>query len=217
MPTATEAPAASSAGACQNPYYPVVQGASWQYQLSGVSNDTFTRAITAVRADGFDDQDTFGVGTIRTGNWACREGNLIALTPSGGPTVAAAGAQFDFTVDSNEGITFPADPQPGQTWSQSIVYRGRQTTGGASIESRNVLETSCKAGNVETVTVPAGEFQALRVECSTNIDIYFSDALALTFNSTGVAWHAPGVGIVKSSGTTDMGATETVLLTYSIP
>lgn len=220
-PTATPADQSTptpGAGQCQNPYYPVVQGASWQYRLSGASNDTFTRAIIAVRADGFDDRDTFGAGTIRTGNWACRDGNLIALTPSsGGPSVSAAGAQFDFTVESNEGITFPADPQPGQTWTQNIVYSGEQTLDDLTIRSRNVLANSCKAGNTETVRVPAGEFSALRVDCSVTLDIYISGNLAFSFNSSDSAWYAPGVGWVKSVGSGNMGATEIVLLSFSIP
>ncbi len=216
-PTAAPAVQGAAVGACQNRYYPVVQGASWQYRLSGVSNDTFTRAITTVRADGFDDQDTFSAGTTRTGNWSCQDGNLIALTPGGGPTVAAAGEQFTFTVESNDGVTFPADPQPGQTWTQNIVYSGQQTTAGVTVQTRNVAALSCKAGNVEMVTVPAGEFQALRVDCTNKIDIYVSGALAFTLNSANIAWYAPGAGMVKSSGTSDMGPTEIVLLAYRIP
>lgn len=215
--TATPVAQGGSAGACRNTYYPVVQGASWQYRLSGVSNDTFTRAITAVRADGFDDQDTFGAGTIRKGGWSCKDGNLIALTPGGSPTVAAAGEQFTFTVESNDGVAFPADPQPGQTWTQNIVYSGQQTTAGVTVQTRNVAALLCKAGNVEKVTVPAGEFQALRVDCTNKIDVYISGALAFTLNSASAAWHAPGVGMVKSSGTSDMGATDIVLLAYNIP
>ncbi len=34
---------------------------------------------------------------------------------------------------------------------------------------------------------------------------------------TGSAWFAPGVGRVKSRDSSDIGVTETVLLSYSIP
>lgn len=202
---------------CQNPYYPIVQGASWQYQLSGTTSGTFTRSLTAVRADGFDDQDVFSAGTIRTSSWACQNGNLISLTPSAGPTVSAGELQFDFTIESNTGISFPANPQPGQEWAQNVVYLGQQTTGGMTFESRNVLATSCKAGDIETVRVPAGQFSALRVDCSTTLDIYLSGSLAFSFNSSESTWHAPGVGVVKSVGTGNMGSAETVLLAYNIP
>lgn len=216
-PTAQPAPAGAGAGACQNPYYPVVQGASWQYQLNGTTSDTFTRSLTAVRADGFDDQDVFSAGTTRAGSWACQNGNLISLTPSSSATVSTANLQADFTIESNTGISFPANPQPGQEWAQNIVYLGQQTTGSVTVESRNVLATSCKAGNIETVKVQAGEFSALRVDCSTRIDIYISGNLTFSFNSSDSAWHAPGVGMVKSVGTSNMGSTEIVLLAYNIP
>lgn len=202
---------------CQNPYYPIVQGASWQYQLSGTTSGTFTRTHTIVWTEGFEDQDVFSVGTIRKSSWACQNGNLISLTPSSGPTVSAGEQQFDFTVESNTGISFPANPQPGQEWAQNVVYLGQQTAGGMTLESRNVLATSCKAGNIETVRVPAGEFSALRVDCSTTLDIYFSGSLAFSFNSSDSAWYAPGVGLVKSMGTSNMGSTEIVLLAYNIP
>lgn len=208
---------APAEGQCQNSYYPVVQGASWQYQLSGTSSGTFTRTLTAVRPDGFDDQDVFSAGTTRQGSWACQNGNLIALTPSSGAAVFTAEMQADFTIESNTGISFPSNPQPGQEWAQNIVYLGQQNTGGMTIESRNVLVTSCKAGNIETVKVPAGEFSALRVDCSTKIDIYISGSLAFSFTSSDSAWHVPGVGLVKSVGTSNMGSTEIVLLAYNIP
>lgn len=204
-------------GQCQNPYYPVVPGASWQYQLSGASSGTFTRTLTAVRADGFEDQDVFSAGTTRTGSWACQNGNLISLTPSSGASVSTAEMQADFTIESNSGISFPANPQPGQEWAQNIVYLGTQATGGAVIESRNVLATSYQAARMETVKVPAGEFSALRVDCATQIDIYILGNLAFSFSSSDSAWYAPGVGLVKSVGTSNMGNTEIVLLAYSVP
>lgn len=208
---------APSAGQCQNLYYPVVQGASWQYQLSGTSSGTFTRSIINVRADGFDDQDVFSAGTTRNGSWKCQDGNLISLTPGSGAAVTAAGVTATYTIESNSGISFPAALQPEQSWSQNIVYLGQETTNGVNIETRNVMDMSCKAGAVEKVNVPAGDFDALRVDCSTKIDIFVSGTLAFTFTSTSAAWHAPGVGMVKSVGTSNMGNTEIVLLSHNIP
>lgn len=225
-PTATptvapEPTTASVTGACANRYLPVAQGASWQYRISGVSSGTFTRVIAALRPDGFDDEDTFDAGLTRASSWACQNGDLIALTPSGGTSVVTADLQFDFTVESNEGVTLPADPQPGQTWTQKVVYSGQQTVGDLTLQSRNVAETSCKAAGVETVSVPAGAFEALRVDCETTIQINLTGAPAglpaLTFESAEARWFAPGVGLIKSSGTTSMGATETVLLSYNPP
>jgi len=218
-PTATPAPPApaSTAGPCQNPYYPVVAGASWEYRLSGTGSETFVRSITSVRENGFDDQDIFGAGVTRRGSWECREGDLISLTPGSGGSVMASGGQANFTVESNTGITFPADPRPGTEWTQTIIYRGQQTIGDTNVESRNVLNMSCKAIGMENVSVPAGDFETLRVDCTTQLEISIAGMAAFDMTATGSAWYAPGVGWIKSRDSGDMGTTEIVLLSYSIP
>src|SRR5262245_31518571 len=60
--SATEAPTAAppeSAGACDNPYFPVVAGATWNYKLTGTVSDTYTHTILLVESDSFTEQDEF--------------------------------------------------------------------------------------------------------------------------------------------------------------
>lgn len=215
---ATPISALPAAGECQNLYYPVREGASWQYQLSGMSSDTFVRSISNVRENGFDHQDVFSAGVTSQGSWECRQGNLISLTPNaGGPTVSAEGMEAAFTIESNSGISLPANPQPGQEWTQNIVYIGRVNVSGTDVETRNVMDLSCKAIGMETVSVPAGEFEALRIDCLVRLEISISGSQSFTLTSSDSAWYAAGVGMVKSSSSSNMGASEIVLLTYSIP
>jgi len=225
-PTATPAPPLPSptapapiAAACQNRYYPIAQGAAWTYRVSGSVNDTFTRAIIGVRADGFDDQDSFASGAVRRGSWACQQGDLISLTPGGSASVAAGGAQTDFTVESNEGLTLPADPQPGAQWTQTIVYLGQFNTGDRNVTARSTLNMSCRAVGVESVSVPAGAFEALRVDCTYRLTIALLGDLPFdfSFSSSGSVWYAPGVGMVKLRDTGEMGTTEVVLLSSALP
>ena len=229
-PTATPAPTdapplpsptapAPIAAACQNRYYPIAQGAAWTYRVSGSVNDTFTRAIIGVRADGFDDQDSFASGAVRRGSWACQQGDLISLTPGGSASVAAGGAQTDFTVESNEGLTLPADPQPGAQWTQTIVYLGQFNTGDRNVTARSTLNMSCRAVGVESVSVPAGAFEALRADCTYRLTIALLGDLPFdfSFSSSGSVWYAPGVGMVKLRDTGEMGTTEVVLLSSALP
>ena len=209
--------ATPTAGLCQNPYYPVVAGASWTYQMSGPVGDTFTRSIVNVRENGFDDQDVFSAGVTRQGSWECREGNLISLTPASGPSVAAAGMQMNATVESNTGLTFPADPRPGMEWTQNLVLVGRFEQEDMSMEARSVMDLSCKAVGMERVSVPAGDFEALRVDCSHKTDISFSGVPAFSMTETNASWYARGVGWMKTRGSSDAGVTEIVLLSYTIP
>lgn len=213
-------PTAAATTQCQNPYYyPVVEGASWNYQLSDASgsNSTFTRTITAVREDGFDEQDVFSVGTTRQGSWACQNGNLTALTPTFGASVSATDMQFNFTIESNSGISFPANPQPGQGWSQNIVYSTTQNLNNLNMEARVTAQIDCQAIGMEKVSTPAGEFDALRVDCSTRMDVSMSGSPAITISDNSSAWYAQGIGMVKSSSVSNMGNTEITLLSYNIP
>ncbi|MCS6845611.1 MAG: hypothetical protein NZ528_15035 [Caldilineales bacterium] len=215
-PTATptpEPPAAPSA--CNNPYLPVAVGRQWVYQITGMgTNNRFTRSITAVTENGFKDRDEFDVGTVREGEWRCENGNLTALTPSSQAAVSIPEVRFTFTVESNEGVTLPADLAPGKTWSQRIIYSGRQTMGDLTMDTRNDLTTSCKAVREEQVTVPAGTFTALRVECTYAMRITVQ-SLTIPVDSTSVGWWAKNVGWLKSTDQTDQGTVETVLLEYS--
>jgi hypothetical protein len=227
-PSATESlPAATTApfeptpvpvSQCANPYYPITKGATWEYQLSGTSTDTFVRSIPNVRENGFDDQDVFSSGTTRQGSWECQQGNLISLTPnSGGAAVLTEGVQAIYTIESSTGISFSADPQPGQEWTQNAVYIGQESTNGVNIQTRNVMNLACKVIGVEPVSVPAGDFEALKIDCSTDIAISISGTPAFNFTSASSAWYAQGVGMVKSSGSSNLGPIEVVLLSYNIP
>jgi len=215
----------SSNGACDNPLYPVVAGASWSYSLTGPLSDTFTRSITALTSDSFTDQDVFGSGTTRSGHWTCDAGTLIALDPSGGSAntanVQSAGVDSDFQTTYADGVTFPAEINPGTSWTQDITLEGVQNLNGQSIPTKSETAYSCTAGEYETVTVPAGTFDAIRVDCQVNIKMTITMAgmeIPSNFDSTTTAWHAAGVGMVRS--VTDLGAgisTTIELTAYNIP
>ena len=105
----TEAANVPDASACANPYLPIIVGATWNYNLTGPENDTFTRSILAVNADGFTEQDVFGVGVTRQGEWKCENGNLVALNPSGGgsASVSAEGTSVDSKLQRSKALHCP--------------------------------------------------------------------------------------------------------------
>jgi hypothetical protein len=222
--SATEPPAANpTQGACSNPYLPVVQGATWNYTLIGPQNDTFTRSIVSVDAANFVDQDVFGAGVTRQGKWECDNGNLTALNPSGGSGTASietAGMTVEYETTAHAGVTLPASINPGDSWSQSLTLEGTQSIGGISNPVKNQTDNACTAVGLETVTVPAGTFEAMRVDCTSTVNItvdFQGSPLDTTFTTTGSNWYAPGVGVVKIV-TTGSELDSTVELTsYSIP
>jgi hypothetical protein len=227
MPEATEAPTtapteAATAGACANPYLPVIVGATWNYKLTGPTSDTYEHTILSVESDGFTEQDVFGVGVTRKGKWTCDNGNLIALNPPSGDsgTVQAQNVQVNLETKEHSGVTLPATINANDTWSQTLTLEGTETINGTELPARNEFSNNCTAHGIESVTVEAGTFDAMRVECKTVMNLSITmggQDTAATFNLTGTSWYTEGIGMVKNV-TTGMGLDNTTeLISYDIP
>ena len=207
---------------CANPYLPVVVGATWNYDLKGPIPDTYTHTILSVEADKFVEQDVFNSGVTRQAEWKCENGNLIALNPSGGNTsnVTTEGLESNFETTELTGVTLPAVINPGDTWSQSLTLVGTQSLNGIEVPTSNQLTSDCTAVGLETVTVTAGTFDAMRVDCHTIMHLTVTmsgNPFETTLDLNGTNLYAIKVGIVKSS-TIGSGLDSTVeLLSYNIP
>ncbi len=224
-PQATEAPTtapAQTVSACDNPYLPVIVGATWNYKLTGPVPDTYTHTILSVASDSFSEQDVFGVGVTRKGNWHCDSGNLTALNPPSGSsgTVDSKNIQVDLQTKDFSGVTLPVKINAGDAWSQSLDLEGTETINGTASPASNKLKMDCKASGVESVTVTAGTFNAMRLDCTTETHITVQMAnnpVDITLTITNTNWYAENVGLVKSL-TTGLGFESTVeLLSYNIP
>ena len=218
--------ASSSNGDCGNPLYPAVAGATWSYAMSGVLPDTFTRTIPASSTDGFTDQDVFTSGVTRTGKWTCEFGALTALNASNPGAGVSASIQAtdltgDFETTNIDGVTLPAVVTSGTSWSQSITLEGIQNIAGETVPSKSTSNQNCTAAGNESVTVPAGTFNAMRVECQLNLKISITMMgveipTEMSFSTT--TWYAAGVGMVKTDTLLSDSTTTIMELTaYNIP
>jgi hypothetical protein len=233
--TATELPVTSegtstpvaSEGLCANPYYPIREGASWSYKSTGspAGDYSFTDTITSVREDGFTITSQFDDLT-RTQQWACRPEGLVALQ-LGGPAAATLNTQdvqLNLTFNNISGVTFPREITAGNIWQHMLEFEGDLEIAGTSAEAAGTAESTFGALGTESVTVPAGTFDAMRVEVASTITInatYQGISMPVGFSGTYRFWFAQGVGWVKASGTGEViGAsfTETIeLQSFSIP
>lgn len=223
-PGASEAaPAPSGGQACSNPLYPVVTGASWTYAVTGLSNDTYTHSITEVRADGFTDQDTFGSGVTHTGEWKCDNGALIALSPLTGPSsaITANNMTATFKTSNMTGVTLPASVKPGDTWSQDFTIEGTQSINGQDVAAKGTVTFACTAGSNESVTVAAGTFDAMHVDCKINLAITVTMGglpIPTSFSGDTSTWFAPGIGMVKMDGAIpNVGGSSLEMTSYNLP
>jgi hypothetical protein len=218
---ATEVPA-SGGGACANPYLPVVSGATWNYKMTGSVSDTFSRSIVSVDGNSFTDQDAFGTGVTRQGKWNCEDGSLTALNPESGgsASVSTENVKVDFQTTAFSGVTLPAQVNPGDAWEQSTTLEGTETVNEMVIPAKNEFTNSCKAVGMESVSVEAGTFDAMRVDCVTDMKITVTvqdQAVDTTIKLNGSSWYAANIGMVKSVST-GQGIDSTIELTsYNIP
>jgi hypothetical protein len=216
------AQAGTAGGECANSYFPVVQGATWTYKVSGRLSGTLSRTITAVRPDGFTDERTALAGGTRSVDWDCSDG-IIARQPDLAPSglIPAGDLTADLHTTDTSGVTVPDNLGPDAKWNQESTMQGTVSINGQSTPARNEVTTDCTAASHDSVPVPAGTFNALRAECRTD------EKLTVTLNGADVPtdivtlaaiWYAPGVGMVKlEQGTSDATRTTFELASYYIP
>lgn len=207
--------------ACGNRYIPFLAGAQWQYRVTAEDDEEaeYTRAIVSVNSNRANVQDTFITPADepkRADQWQCRNGAVIASALSAWGSVGVAGVSVGAATRS-DGVTLPADPKPGEKWSQDSRYGGSTQAAGQNIGGDVRVKETCQAVKTESVSVPAGKFNALRVECDQQITAQ-GGAMGIGTGNTSVStkrtdWYAAGVGLVKSQSE----GSETVLVRYRLP
>jgi len=223
----TEEPPITEAGLCTNAYYPVREGATWGYQGTSTATEdyAFTNTITSTRSDGFTVTVEFDNLTL-TQEWACTPDGILALEMGGGGAGTLRTDNINLVVDTQNasGITYPNEILPGDTWEHTLDFTGTMDISGTPAEASGDTTYDYTAIEVESVTVPAGTFDAMKVEVVTTINIkavFQGTEVPVTVTSTATNWYAQGVGWVKSISTSDMAgitSTDTVeLQSYSIP
>lgn len=215
---------------CANEYFPVVEGASWTYSLQSDVSETFsfTSTVAGVREDGFTYNTDFPQeGDLSTSQeWSCQSDGLQALEFGGGAaaSLSVSGNTATYTTSGVTGVTLPSAIASGDSWSSSLNIEGTQTIEDLVVQTSGTVTINYTAVGIESVTVPAGMFDAMRVDTQTVFDLTGSMAgveLPISFTSMGQMWWAPGVGWVKTAENADFMGTAvnstTELTSYTIP
>ena len=212
---------------CDNTLFPVKQGATWTYVNTGSPAGTFnyTDTITNVRSDGFTVTSQFS-DLIRTQEWACKPEGLQAVQL--GETIAMAlstqGISADLTTSDVTGVTLPVNITLGMQWSYGFGLQGTITYEGQKADANGTVTTTLEEAGSETITVPAGTFDATRIQATSSFDLtasYFGFEVPVDYATTSTLWYAPGVGLVKLVESSNLEGTSfsstTELQTYNIP
>jgi hypothetical protein len=225
--TPTETPTTSETSLCANTYYPVREGATWAYKSTGspAGDYTFTDTITSVRDDGFTLTSQFGALT-RTQEWGCEHEGLVALQLGGASAATLNNENMDLNlvVDEVNGVTYPSQINAGDQWQHNLSFAGEMNFSGQTGEATGNVQANFTALGKESVTVPAGTFDAMKIQLDSDLNInakFTGISVPVTISSTYTYWLAEGVGWVKASGTGEFGGqsfSETIeLQSYNIP
>ncbi|MDX1378100.1 MAG: hypothetical protein R3307_04555 [Anaerolineales bacterium] len=223
----TEEPPVDTGSLCDNEYYPVAEGATWSYlgTSSAAEDYTFMNTISSVRDDGFTVTVEFDELTL-TQQWACTPDGILALEMGGGSAGVLTTSGMNLVMDTQNasGITFPNEIQPGSTWNHTLDFTGTMDFAGQTVEVSGSTAYNYTAIEIESVAVPAGTFDAMKVNVVTTINMEVDmqgSTLPVTFSSTSTSWYAQGIGWVKSESTSEFGgitSSDSVdLQSFSIP
>jgi hypothetical protein len=220
QPSASTAPAAAGSP-CDNPYYPVKKGATWTYALhtSITTSTTETDTIVSIGPDSFTTKHDTGDGIPWTQAWTCTKDGLVQLLNKGGPLsafVQGDDGTATVTTKSNTGVTVPREFKTGDTWTQS----GEVIIVGGQVSATVKFKYSFTAMGREWVTVPAGTFDAIRIDGTAQSLVTFQNQTSMTTVSGFRTWLVPGEGTVRAIASNDIAVdtidTESDLVSYSI-
>jgi len=215
-------------GLCANAYFPVRQGATWEYKGTSTLTDpySYTDMVTEVREDGFTLTGQFNE-VARVQEWECKPEGLVSLQIGGGPAgaVYAQNLKTELQIQNANGLTIPVAINPGDTWDHGLDFTGVvNLPTGQSAEASGNAQIDFQAIGVESVSVPAGTFDAMKVDSTMTININATVSgftVPITFSGNSSSWYVQGVGFVKSVSESSLNGenfTDTVeLQSYSIP
>jgi len=145
-----------------------------------------------------------------------------------GDTIAMAlstqGIAAELTTSDVTGTTLPVSITPGMQWNYGFNLQGTITYEGQAAEANGTVTTDLQEAGSESITVPAGTFNATRVEATSNFDLTasaFGFDIPVEYTTTSTFWYVPGIGLVRLTETNNFEGTTfsltSELQSYSIP
>lgn len=214
-------------GLCANRYYPIYEGATWKYKSTGARSGDyeFAETITEVHEDGFTVTTQIG-DEPRVHKWTCTREGLVTqqLSNSASAAMSSQCIGLDIEMKSISGVTFPQQMREGMEWTQDLEFIGKVDVTDTSATAGGRAHTDFVARGIESVTVPAGTFDAMKVDTVTTIDtsvVVQGFEVPSTFKSTSTFWYVKDVGWIKTINEGEVGGqtfTEVIeLQSSSIP
>lgn len=205
--------------ACDHPYLPLRSGATWSYDST---EGAFHWAVTSASGSAASAEATMtiasGFGSF-TYHWFCTTEGIVSYD-FGSVELEGFGDVASINVTDSSGVWLPPAESmvPGASWSNEYTTTFSISAEGVATDwSASTSETWTVAGT-ETISTPAGTFEALRIDGSTNTAVTAFMGIEIPATTTSQTyWLAEGVGVVRYTSSGE-GFTNTGTLTsYSVP
>lgn len=198
------------------PYYPVGASLEKQYRVTydrdAAPTAVYTESYADIGPESFTLRYRFTELTVSTG-WNCTPEGMVALE-YGKLDSAGPAANFKLETVGRSGVTVPSAEhwREGGEWRSSYAIRA-EIAGpqGASGRGSGSIEITNRVVGREQVTVPAGTYDALKVESTMTMKMtvrvgQLSEPANTSLRNT--SWFAENVGMVKAVSAGDpVGAT----------
>ena len=218
---ANAAPAqASGATKCGVPYYPVGAGLEKQYRVTYDRNAaptaTYTETYADIGPESFTLRYQFPELVVSTG-WNCTPEGMVALE-YGKLDSARQVTNFKMETVGRTGVTVPAAERwrEGGEWRSSYEIR-TEVAGpqGPSGRGSGTIEITNRVVGREQVTVPAGTYDALKVESTMAMKLTVrvgQMTVPTNTNLRNTSWFAENVGMVRAVSAGDFAGATTELV-----
>ncbi len=210
--------------ACDYPYNPLRTGATWEYSDP---YQTYSETVTAVTGGASQSTVTeaYDMGTSNaTFDMTCGSNGIESFQMQNRWAGQSSGAQMTMTAHSGWTLVPPSELAPGTTWNSSVtwVVNEPQPQGSPPITITTAVTDAYTATGVESVTTPAGTFDAIRVDVVSTSETDYPPQLAagsnvMTSTQSLTYWFARGVGMVKFASNGTSQAYVQQLVAYSVP
>ncbi len=210
----------TSKGGCYNAYYPATATLKKTYKTTFAGNNmppsTHTETFSNVTADGFTQKMEFTPSEVKgqTDTGPMTVEHRFKCQPDGLAAVEfvnmALGHQMNlkFKTLNVNGLSFPKESEwkVGKKWQIAFQIESETAMGAMKdamkMLSKGTITMDCEIVGQESVTVPAGTFDAFKVNINIGNKLSANIAgreMPMNTDIKTVSWFAKDVGVVKSS------------------
>src|SRR5690606_37779947 len=133
-------------------------------------------------------------------HWECDSRGLVSYD-FGNVAIANENGSIDYEVAGASGVRLPpaSEMAPGAGWPREYTLKYAITLGSDALDASADVSEDFSVGGEETVTVPAGEFDALvmQIAAAYEITVDIPNTQPTEMSGTFTYWLAYGVGVVR--------------------